>query len=433
MSAQSFEHSGDDFFAGLQRAIDQHEQRARGAGATDMPNGMGMHGDADMPNGMGMHDHDHAHGEAQDTVSALDKDMNGETNFDSIFESAAHAPALDSGHHENESSPLESMDMDTMVGEENAQSSFESSSPTGSPPLVEAPWDEIEFSSNSSAESAPSAKMSPAKIKTRSGPRRGGFSRGFKKRWSRPLAYMGGAAFLVGGLALAAFVAIGDVKRFGDALAERTGFTLEHAIIVNRDRVARAELIERLDLARGRSIFAYSPASIREALLTHRWVNDVSVERRWPNHLIIYLTERRAVAIWQSGTESVLLDREGKIIAPATPADFDALPVFEGEAVPRLLSDFLSMLEVHPDIAARLEGAAHIGEGRWRLLIAGNSLVELPAGDVTQSLAQLDWLQRSFGVLGALDVVVDLRGKDRVALQRMDKGFYARSANGRDS
>jgi len=87
----------------------------------------------------------------------------------------------------------------------------------------------------------------------------------------------------------------------------------------------------------GRSIFAVPLDERRRRLLGIDWVEDASVSRVWPNHLVVRISERKPVAFaslpGRAGSRlvdlPVLVDAQGVLLDPPPRAQF-AFPILNG-------------------------------------------------------------------------------------------------------
>jgi cell division protein FtsQ len=113
---------------------------------------------------------------------------------------------------------------------------------------------------------------------------------------------------------------------------QRGALTLEGAGYASRAKLFRAFYGDY-----GRSIFAVPLAERRRRLLAVDWIEDASVSRVWPNHLVVRVTERRPVAFvslpFRGGSNAparfLLVDAQGVLLDPPPRAQF-AFPVLTG-------------------------------------------------------------------------------------------------------
>lgn len=77
-----------------------------------------------------------------------------------------------------------------------------------------------------------------------------------------------------------------------------------------------------------RSFFKINADLIRENLINIPWVQHVSVNKKWPDTLIITLIEHKAVAVWNNDK---LLNAKGEIFQVDSIDDLTTLPQFIGK------------------------------------------------------------------------------------------------------
>jgi cell division protein FtsQ len=96
---------------------------------------------------------------------------------------------------------------------------------------------------------------------------------------------------------------------------------------------SRREILRLFDPDYGRSLYLFPLGARRKQLLGVRWVHDASVERIWPNRVVVQITERKPAAFVRLPAESMLrwalIDEEGVILDPPSRASFQ-LPVLAG-------------------------------------------------------------------------------------------------------
>ena len=91
--------------------------------------------------------------------------------------------------------------------------------------------------------------------------------------------------------------------------------------IVGADHSDLAQVRERTGIATGRAMTSVDPAAAATRIESLPWVADAQVAKHWPSTVTVTVTERVAVARAGSGPGSVLVDRAGRILGPATAAD----------------------------------------------------------------------------------------------------------------
>jgi cell division protein FtsQ len=96
---------------------------------------------------------------------------------------------------------------------------------------------------------------------------------------------------------------------------------------------SRARILRLFDPDYGRSLFEFPLADRRKALLDVSWVHDASIERIWPNRIVVAVAERKPVAFVRVPSDGMtrwaLIDDEGAILEPPLKAPF-RLPLLAG-------------------------------------------------------------------------------------------------------
>src|SRR5690606_16229068 len=112
--------------------------------------------------------------------------------------------------------------------------------------------------------------------------------------------------------------------------------------------------------------------------------------RLLPDTLIIAVTERRPMAVWQAGGRAVVIDGRGEVIEGADPGRFPELPLVVGAGADRAAADLLPLIEAWPRLKTRVEALVRVDERRWDLRLKDGGLIQLPAVDESSALVQLE-------------------------------------------
>lgn len=81
----------------------------------------------------------------------------------------------------------------------------------------------------------------------------------------------------------------------------------------------------------GDSVFEVEPKVIAERLTALPYMQQVDIETHWPSQIVVNVTERVPVIVWETEESSFLVDARGQLLT-ATGNGMD-LPVVESEAV----------------------------------------------------------------------------------------------------
>jgi cell division protein FtsQ len=204
-------------------------------------------------------------------------------------------------------------------------------------------------------------------------------------------------------------------------IAAVTPFKLSDVTVEGRDYVTREAILAALGVQAGDSLLGIDLQAARKRLEAIDWVASATVERRLPDTLYVTLKERRAVAIWQNGTEYTLIDKNGRTVrASRMPPGAEKLLLLGGPGAPEHVGELLLLLAYEPAIARQLRAAVWVGQRRWNLVLANDTEIWLPEEDAVAALQRMAKLEASDRLLSREFGVVDLRLPDKLYLRKRD-------------
>ncbi|WP_422003080.1 cell division protein FtsQ/DivIB [Reyranella sp.] len=202
-----------------------------------------------------------------------------------------------------------------------------------------------------------------------------------------------------------------------------TPFKLADVTVEGREYVERDAILAALDVKPGDSLLGIDLQASRHKLEAIDWVASAAVERRLPDTLYVTLVERRAVAIWQNGSEYTLIDREGRTVrASRMPPGAERLLLLGGTGAPEHVGELLLLLAYEPTVVPQLRSAVWVGQRRWNLILNNGIEVWLPEEDAVAALQHLAKLDGQYRLLSREFGVVDLRLPDKLYLRKRGPG-----------
>jgi cell division protein FtsQ len=163
----------------------------------------------------------------------------------------------------------------------------------------------------------------------------------------------------------------------------------------NLQHVDRNLLIERVQpLLAGAGFMTVDLQGIRAAVMELPWVAEVAIQRRWPDQLVVAVTEQEAIARW--GKDG-LLNRRGEVFRPQPLGDMSALPLLFGpdsvaaEVVGRYA-------ELHDLLTSEQLALANLGtdeRGSWSATLQNGLVLHLGTGDVLKKLRRFSRVYRN--------------------------------------
>jgi cell division protein FtsQ len=170
---------------------------------------------------------------------------------------------------------------------------------------------------------------------------------------------------LWGGVGAGLLTVIAGAYQFDEFLASDARFVLPAAnlTIEGLAYTPRAEAVRVFESDFGRSVYLAPLGARRSSLKTIDWVADATVLRRWPNRLVVRLTERKPVAFLMlrrvnaPGSDIALIDGEGVVLRLPPRARF-SLPVLAGIARNDTLATRHARVEQVKELLSEVRGYA---------------------------------------------------------------------------
>lgn len=260
------------------------------------------------------------------------------------------------------------------------------------------------------------------------------------RQWHR--AAVLAAAILLPPLALGAAAALAPedaeavLYEAGSELADATaalGLSVDAITVAGRDKTAADELRDAIGVNRGDPILFLDLEEVRERVAALPWVKSAAVERRLPDTLHVRIAEREPFVRWQNEGRTVLIDREGVILAKDVGGEYRHLRRLVGPGAPEQASALFDILKSDPELFARVATATRIRERRWDVTFDNGVVLRLPEDGVRQAWQRFSQLHAAQRLLDKDVQAIDLRVADRVILQLTPEAAQARAVPGKNT
>jgi cell division protein FtsQ len=244
----------------------------------------------------------------------------------------------------------------------------------------------------------------------------------------RNLSMMFASGIMIAGAAVAGAAWIGGslvdaretMAHAADTVAVDAGFEAK-TILVGGVGDARAAEVRAVAIPEGRaSLFAATPAAVKERVEGLPWVEHVTVSRLWPSTVKIEVKRRQAYALWQHDGAMSVIDANGAPVQQVRWTDAASLPMVVGQDASATAHDMLLTLENMPSIRTRMSALVRVGDRRWNLKMKSGMYVALPEKDAPAALATLAGLQDRYGLLDRPLARIDLRVPSRLVVLPRD-------------
>jgi cell division protein FtsQ len=237
----------------------------------------------------------------------------------------------------------------------------------------------------------------------------------------------GGVTLATGGRAQALSGAVGS---FADDRLADLGFKLAKVHLEGVSPEALPAVKRAMGLWKDQPLALMDIAALKTRLEQVGWVKEVRVVRLLPDTLVIDVTERRRLAVWQRGGHASVIDAEGGVIPEADAGRFPQLPLVVGQGADKAAGKIIPQVASRPRLLNRIEALVRVDDRRWDLRLKDGSLIQLPHADEEAALLRLDQLDQESRVLELGFARIDLRDPNVIAVRPRDGATVAQPTDG---
>ncbi len=195
------------------------------------------------------------------------------------------------------------------------------------------------------------------------------------------------------------------------------GFKLRRVHIQGVPDVARIDILKAAGLYKNQPILGVDLDAMRKTVETVGWVKEARIVRLLPDTMVIVVTPRPVLAVWQHGAQLQVIDDQGQVIREADAAMFPELPLVVGAGANEAAGVVLPVLRARPQLMERTEALVRVDGRRWDLRLKDGSLIQLPAVGEDSALIQLDQLDQRSRLLQLGFERIDLRDAESIAVR----------------
>jgi len=191
---------------------------------------------------------------------------------------------------------------------------------------------------------------------------------------------------------------------------------------------AAADILKAAALSKDQPILHLDLDALRGRVERVGWVKSAKVIRLLPDTIVIAVTQRQTLAVWQHAGRTLVIDSDGRAIPEADPGQFTDLPLVVGEGADQAAPAVLKLLAPRSRLMEKLDAVVRVDDRRWDLRTKDGGLIQLPADGEAAALDQLDKLDQQSRILDLGFARIDLRDPDLVAVRPRDAGPAAPAA-----
>lgn len=164
-------------------------------------------------------------------------------------------------------------------------------------------------------------------------------------------------------------------------------FQVREVTMSGASHVTHEDMLERLGLQSGDTLFSVNPTQLVDRLKSHPWIKEATVKRVLFHRLAVAITEHRPAAVLRTPSLNLLLDEEGHVLSVLGEGDDPVLSVLVGIDPRRLVQGEAQSRQV---ARAGIELASLVGRA-----VEGRPQVD--AGNPGNLIASVRGLRFQFG------------------------------------
>jgi len=182
-------------------------------------------------------------------------------------------------------------------------------------------------------------------------------------------------------------------------------------------QAAQKEVLAAAALKPGIPILDVDLAGLRQRVEGVGWVASARVIRLLPDTLVIAVTQRPLMAVWQHGGRTAMVADNGAVMPQVDPARFGSLPLIVGAGANIAAAPLLPLVMNRPRLLQRLNAMVRVDDRRWDLRLKDGGVIMLPPEDEGAALKRLDDLDRTAKILDLGLARIDLRDPEMVVVR----------------
>src|SRR3569623_1992858 len=186
---------------------------------------------------------------------------------------------------------------------------------------------------------------------------------------------------------------------FVDSRMASVGLNLQNVRLVGVSDIASPDIRKALKYQKGQPLTLMNQKAVQAQVESVGWVKQASVRRQFPNLLIISVTERPRLAVWQFQGKNAVIDDEGHVIPEAHASAFPDLPYIVGEGANEVAPEIIELMQARPVLMQKTYALQRVDTRRWNILLKNGAVIKLPALGQDQALTRLDALMAQQRVL----------------------------------
>lgn len=214
-------------------------------------------------------------------------------------------------------------------------------------------------------------------------------------------------------------------------ITEDAGMAVSAVYITGLRETNEGDVIAALDIYPSASLLFLNVQESRLRAKKLPWIDDVEVQKLYPNQLKVTIHEREPFAIWQHGKIISIIDDKGRIITDLVPDRYEHLPRVFGQDAPRAAAKLFAALATLSALKDKVKISEFVNGRRWNLHLNNGIVLMLPENNMLPALLEIAQLDEAKGLFNRDISMVDMRLSDRIVVRLTEKGIIRRQAKHR--
>ncbi|MEM8800582.1 MAG: FtsQ-type POTRA domain-containing protein, partial [Pseudomonadota bacterium] len=198
------------------------------------------------------------------------------------------------------------------------------------------------------------------------------------------------------------------------------GFTVSEIEVEGGTHVATDLVIAAAGFDLDSEILPIDLSRAKRAIENLPWVKRASVSRRLPDRLMVHIEEYEPAALWQLEQRLWLIDESGTPIVEVAPVDYPELFLLIGKGAGKRLANAELLVAEVAKAGWSVKAARLVGERRWDLILANDTVISLPETGPKMAINQLSALDAEYGLVAAAPARLDMRLGDYLVVRARD-------------
>ncbi|USO02425.1 MAG: FtsQ-type POTRA domain-containing protein [Alphaproteobacteria bacterium] len=156
--------------------------------------------------------------------------------------------------------------------------------------------------------------------------------------------------------------------------------------IYNCSQDKQQEVLRRISYKRNSPLFIYNTNIMRQDIEQLPFVKHVSVHKKYPHGIDIYIQQRQPIAQYKYQSQYALVDEEG-VFYEYSEEPHKTLPVVSGSNdISKMFPPLFKTMAMYPDIKSKVQVYQLVRDRRWDLIMTDGRKIMLPQHNVKEAL-----------------------------------------------